>query len=98
MITVLSRFVVANGLEGEVREAFLNRPHLVEQAPGFLRLDVFSPAEDPKEFWLLTYWETEEHFRDWHKHHRHESHQMMPKGLRLDADGTRVQVLHHIAS
>jgi len=98
MITVVSKFVVANGMDAEVRKAFVNRPHLVENAPGFLRLEVLSPAEDPSEFWLLTYWETEQHFRDWHKHHLHDSHQMIPKGLRLDARGTRVQVLHHIAS
>jgi heme-degrading monooxygenase HmoA len=98
MITVLSRFTVANGMETEVRDAFINRPHLVEKAPGFLRLEVLSPTEQPAEFWLLTYWETEQHFRDWHKHHRHESHQLMPKGLRLDARGTQVQVLNHIAS
>ena len=98
MVTVLSRFVVANGMEAEVREAFANRPHLVEKAPGFLRLEVLSPAEDPKEFWLMTYWETEEHFHEWHKRHRHESHQMMPKGLKLDAAGTKVQVLKHVAS
>lgn len=98
MITVLSRFSVANGMEAEVRQAFVNRPHLVENAPGFLRLDVLSPAEHPAEFWLLTYWESEQHFRDWHKNHRHESHQLMPKGLRLDASNTKVQVFHHVAS
>jgi heme-degrading monooxygenase HmoA len=99
LVTILSRFVVANdNMEAEVRQAFVNRPRRVEHAPGFLRLEVLSPADDPKEFWLLTYWETEQHFRDWHKHHLHDSHQMIPKGLRLDARGTKVQVLHHIAS
>lgn len=98
MVTILSRFVVANGKEDEVREAFINRPHLVENAPGFLRLEVLSPADDPREFWLLTYWQTEQHFRDWHKHHLHDSHHMIPKGLRLDPGGTRVQILNHIAS
>ncbi len=98
MITVLSRFVVANGMDAEVRNAFVNRPRMVENAPGFVRLEVLSPAEDPSEFWLLTYWESEQHFRDWHKNHLHDSHKMIPKGLRLDSRGTRVQVLNHIAS
>jgi heme oxygenase (mycobilin-producing) len=98
MITVLSRFTVINGMEREVRDAFVNRPHLVEKAAGFLRLEVLSPADHPAEFWLFTYWDTEQHFREWHKHHRHESHQFMPKGLRLDARGTQVQVLNHVAS
>jgi heme-degrading monooxygenase HmoA len=39
MVTVLSRFTVANGMEAEVREAFVNRPHLVAGAPGFVRPD-----------------------------------------------------------
>jgi heme oxygenase (mycobilin-producing) len=98
MIAILSRFVVTNGMESEVREAFVNRPHLVEKAPGFVRLEVLSPAEDPKEFWLLTYWETEEHFRTRHKNHLHDSHRMIPKGLRLDARGTSVRILRHVAS
>jgi len=98
MISVVSRFTVANGMEAEVRQAFVDRPHLVENAPGFLRLEVFSSSEKPAEFWLMTYWETEQHFREWHKHHRHESHQLMPKGLRLDASGTEVRVLNYVAS
>lgn len=98
MITVLSRFTVANGIEADVRDAFVNRPHLVENAPGFVKLDVLSPAESPAEFWLLTFWESEQHFREWHKNHRHESHKLMPKGLRLDAAGTEVRILNHIAS
>jgi heme oxygenase (mycobilin-producing) len=98
MISVISRFTVANGKEAEVREAFLHRPHLVDNAPGFVRLEVHSSLENPAEFWLLTWWETEEHFNQWHKNHRHESHQFIPKGLRLDATGTAVKVLTHIAS
>ncbi len=98
MVTVLSRFTVANGMEAEVRQAFVERPHLVENAPGFVKLEVLASSDAPAEFWLLTWWETEQHFREWHKHHRHESHQMMPKGLRLDAAGTEVRVLNHIAS
>ena len=98
MVSVVSRFTVINGMEAEVRAAFVNRPHLVENAPGFLRLEVFSSSEKPVEFWLMTYWETEQHFREWHKHHRHESHQLMPKGLKLDASGTEVLVLDYIAS
>jgi heme-degrading monooxygenase HmoA len=55
-------------------------------------------VENPAEFWLLTWWESEELFNQWHKDHRHESHQFMPKGLRLDPRGTEVKVLTHIAS
>jgi heme-degrading monooxygenase HmoA len=98
MVAVFSRFTVANGMEAEVRRAFIDRPHLVETAPGFLRLELHSAADDPAKFWLLTWWESEQHFQEWHRHHRHESHQLMPKGLRLDPSGTEVHILQHITS
>ena len=33
-----------------------NRPHQVDSAPGFIRMEVANPGGDPKEFWLLTWW------------------------------------------
>jgi heme-degrading monooxygenase HmoA len=36
----LSRFAVANGMADQVKEAFMHRPHLVDDAPGFLRMQV----------------------------------------------------------
>lgn len=80
----LSRFIVANGMEAEVKAAFLNRPHLVEDAPGFIHLEVLSPQDDRREIWLFTYWRDEESFGAWHHSHLyHESHQGIPKGLKL---------------
>ena len=55
----LSRFVVANGMIDEVKAAFRNRPHLVEEAPGFVRMEVLSPLDRPEEVWLMTYWSDE---------------------------------------
>ena len=52
----ISRFRVRNGMENDVADAFRARPHLVDDASGFLRMDVLSPAEDSSEFWLVTYW------------------------------------------
>ena len=43
----MSRFTVANGMEDEVRQAFRDRPHLVDDAPGFVRMEVLSPVDDP---------------------------------------------------
>lgn len=48
----LSQFTVANGtnepgeanpMTGRVKQAFLDRPHLVDGAPGFVRMEVISP-------------------------------------------------------
>jgi heme-degrading monooxygenase HmoA len=83
MFVAISKFTVANGMSADVREAFVRRPHLVDSAPGFIRLEVLNAQDISDEFWLLTYWTTEADFHTWHKNHRHESHTGMPKGLRL---------------
>jgi heme-degrading monooxygenase HmoA len=81
---VLSRFIVANDMEAEIKAAFLKRPHLVEDALGFIRLEVLSPQDDPREIWLFMYWRDEDSFKAWHHSHLyHESHQGIPKGLKL---------------
>jgi heme-degrading monooxygenase HmoA len=99
MVLVLSRFRVANGMAVEVKAAFVNRPHEVENAPGFVRLDVVSPSDEPEEIWLLTYWKDKESFERWHGSdaHRH-SHQFIPKGLKLEAAATQVRVFEYVSS
>lgn len=95
----LSRFRVANGMTREVRDAFRARPHLVDDAPGFLRMEVVSPKDDESEFWLLTFWTDEQSFRTWHRSHEYrESHQGIPKGLKLDATATEVRFFEHVSS
>lgn len=96
--TAISRFEVGNNMEDEVREAFKNRPGLVEDADGFVGLNVISPKENPSEFWLITHWENEESFHHWHKHHRSESHQQIPKGLKLVKRSFSLDYFDHITS
>lgn len=99
MFVVLSRFVVANGKSSEVAAAFRARPHLVDHAPGFLRMEVLSPRDNRDEFWLLTWWTAQEHFEAWHRSHEyHESHQGIPKGLKLVPKSTQILRFDHIAS
>ncbi len=59
MFVVLSRFTVGNDMTADVKKAFQNRPHLVDNEPGFKKLDVISPQENPDEIWLVTYWQDE---------------------------------------
>ena len=93
----LSKFKVGNGLDGEVRDAFLARPHLVDQAEGFIRMDVVSPTDDNAEFWLLTYWKDEESFRRWHHSHLYrESHAGIPAGLKLVPQATELRTFRCI--
>jgi heme oxygenase (mycobilin-producing) len=95
----LSQFTIANDMVAEVRQAFLDRPHLVDHAPGFLRLEVFAPVEAADEIWLLTYWTNEASFRAWHRSHEYrESHGQIPKGLKLVPRSARLRFFEHICS
>jgi heme-degrading monooxygenase HmoA len=95
----LSRFRVANGMSAEVEAAFQARPHLVDDAPGFVRMDVLSPADDAAEFWLITYWTDEKSFRAWHASHLYrDSHGGIPKGLKLDPQATEVRAFRVVSS
>jgi heme-degrading monooxygenase HmoA len=86
-------------MESEVAEAFRERPHMVDGAPGFIRMDVLSPSEDEAEFWLVTYWTDEESFRVWHRSHEYrDSHAYIPKGLKLDAEATQLRSFRYVAS
>src|SRR5213592_3364250 len=82
MIVALSRFRVANNLEQDVRDAFLRRPGLVDNVPGFIGLEVFTDMADPATFYLLTRWTDVESFHRWHSSPAHaNSHAGIPKGL-----------------
>jgi heme-degrading monooxygenase HmoA len=95
----LSRFVIKNEMQQKVREAFLNRPHLVDDAPGFVRMEVLSPQEDNHEIWLMTFWTDEESFRSWHHSHLYrESHKGIPKGLKLVPKSVELRFFEHIGS
>lgn len=96
--TTISRFEVRNNIEAEVREAFKNRPGFVQDASDFVGLNVLSPKGNPAEFWLITHWEDEESFHHWHKHHRSESHQNIPKGLKLVKRSFSLDFFDHITS
>lgn len=97
--TALSRFVIANDMREQVHEAFRNRPHLVDDAPGFLRMDVLSPLENSQEIWLITHWTDEESFRVWHHSHKyHQSHKGIPKGLKLVPKSVEIRYFEHISS
>ena len=95
----LSRFVIANDMREEVKEAFVNRPHLVENTPGFISMDVISPQENPDEIWLITYWTDEASYRTWHRGHvYHSSHKGIPKGLKLVPKSASVSFFEYVSS
>jgi heme oxygenase (mycobilin-producing) len=95
----LSKFVVANDKMAEVKEAFRHRPHLVDEQPGFVQMEVFSPLDRPEEIWLVTYWTDAESFNLWHHSHLYQqSHKGIPKGLKLVPGETAIRHFEHICS
>jgi heme-degrading monooxygenase HmoA len=90
MFVAVSRFAVKNGMDQEVRRAFQNRPRGVDSVPGFLWLEVF---QREAEFLLVTRWTDEPAFRAWHSSPaHHESHRLIPAGLKLDPSKTQLLV------
>jgi heme-degrading monooxygenase HmoA len=93
VVLVISTFKVANGMEAKVRQAFLDRPGLVESAPGFLGMEVLVDRQDSAIFHLLTRWTDEPSFRSWHSGPLHKlAHRGIPKGLKLDPSHTAVRI------
>ena len=98
-MAVRSRFVIANGMVEQVRAAFRNRPHLVDGAPGFMRMEVLSPMDRPEEIWLMTYWTDPQSCRQWHGSHAYrDSHAGIPKGLKLIGAETEIRQLDFICA
>ncbi|MCM2340784.1 MAG: antibiotic biosynthesis monooxygenase [Rhodoferax sp.] len=80
-------------MDEDVRQAFLQRPHNVDQVPGFIRMEVANPTDNTNDFWLMTWWTDQRAFDDWHHSDAYrESHQGIPKGLKLDPK--RTQMMH----
>jgi heme-degrading monooxygenase HmoA len=95
----LSRFTVANGMAGQVKDALAARPHLVDAANGFLGMDVISPLDNPDEIWLLTRWADEASYHAWHAGPgRRESQRLIPRGLKLIPAATSVRFFQHVCS
>ena len=99
MIVALSRLTVANDMSTEVGGAFRQRPRLVDNASGFLGMEVMSPVDIPAEIWLVTRWVDEPSYRRWHRGHEyHEAHKGIPKGLKLVPGSATVTLLDIFAN
>jgi heme oxygenase (mycobilin-producing) len=82
----------------DVRSAFLDRPHLVDTAPGYLGMEVMSPLDNRAEIWLMTRWHDEQSYREWHRSHEyHASHKRIPKGLKLVPGSASVRLFEIFA-
>lgn len=98
MFVALSRFTIRNNMDEQVRQAFVDRPHLVDSVPGFVGMQVMSPMENPAEIWLVTRWSDKASFHRWHKSHAHHlSHAGIPKGLKLVAGSNEIRYFNLFA-
>lgn len=98
MFVAMSKFVVKNGMADDVLAAFQARPHQVDNARGFIRMEVLNPQENRDEFWLITHWETKDDFSRWHRSHEYrDSHKGIPKGLKLVRGETEIRYFDVIA-
>jgi heme oxygenase (mycobilin-producing) len=64
MIVVSNRLQVAPGREKDFEERFEGRAGLVENMPGFIRLEILRPIKSDY-YTVLTHWEDEASFRAW---------------------------------
>jgi heme oxygenase (mycobilin-producing) len=99
MFVAMSRFHIKNGMASAVHEAFRDRPHLADEALGFIRMDVISAIGCPEDIRLITFWTDEESYRAWHHSHAYqESHAGIPKGLKLVRGSVAIEFFDHITS
>jgi heme-degrading monooxygenase HmoA len=94
MFAVISKFTIDNkdNMTASVRNAYRERPHLVENAAGFV-------LQNPDEIWLITYWTDQTSFQEWYRTHLYkEAHANVPAGLKLISDRTEMLFFEHISS
>lgn len=93
MFIAISQFTIANGMVDEVKAAFINHPHLVDSTPGFLDIEIMNSVGNSTEVCLVTRWEDQQSHDNWHRGHKYQdSHQGIPKGLKLVPGSTRIQL------
>jgi heme-degrading monooxygenase HmoA len=98
MFVALSRFAIANDMADEVRDAFRQRPHLVDEANGFLDMHVMSPLDAQAEIWLVRRWRDERSCRKWHRgHNYHKAHKGIPRGPKLLPGSASVKLFETFA-
>ena len=64
MIVVSNRLQVAKGREEEFEKRFEGRARLVENMPGFVRLEILRPIKGDY-YIVLTHWQDEPSFQAW---------------------------------
>lgn len=48
-------------------QLFATRAHAIDTMPGFINMHVLRPAKEGDAYLIVSYWETEQSFKDWMK-------------------------------
>ena len=90
----MSRLRVAPGRAEELVRAFRRRAHLVDEAPGFVKLEVWRNDRDAGELVMVSHWTNRESFKAYMKSeaHRRSHYRIDPE---LDAE-IKLEALEHM--
>lgn len=67
------KFVAVNYIDctpeyrNRFEELFGSRAHAIDTMPGFIEMHVLRPAKEGDKYLIVSYWETEDAFKDWTK-------------------------------
>jgi heme-degrading monooxygenase HmoA len=90
----MSRLRVAPGRAQELVSAFRGRVHLVDQAPGFLNLEVWQSDRDAGELVMVSHWTDRESFKSYMKSDAHRlSHDRIDPELQAEI---KLEALEHM--
>jgi heme oxygenase (mycobilin-producing) len=95
MYVSLSRLRVPVERAGELVAAFRRRAHLVDDADGFVDLQVWQSDRDPGELIMVSRWRNRAAFRDYMRSEAHRvSHARIDPGLDAAIELERLEHLH----
>ncbi len=95
MYVSMSRLSVDPGRRDELIEAFGNRAHLVDDAPGFIDLEVWQSDRDADEVVMVSRWRSREDFTAYMRSDAHAvSHHRIDPALQDAIRLTRLDHLH----
>lgn len=87
----VSRLRIAHEMAPALIQAFRQRAHLVESAPGFQRLEVWQ-GSDAGEVLMVSWWDDRECFKAYMRSPEHRtSHDRIPQELRDHVDLERLE-------
>ena len=94
MYVSLSRLRIDEARAPELVEAFRRRAHLVDEADGFVDLQVWRSDRDPAEVLMVSRWRDRDAFKAYMKSADHRrSHDRIPSDL---DDAIKLQALEHL--